>query len=556
MSVTLHNPILPGFYPDPSICRVGDDYYLVTSSFSFFPGVPLFHSKDLAHWEQIGHVLDRPKQLPLAPYDLGLGIFAPTIRYHEDMFYCITTNASFGGNFIVTSSDPAGDWSDPHWIEGAEGIDPSLFWDEDGTAYYTGASEFDTRNGMRPYIWLSEIDLTRFELVGEKHLLWGGALADPAWTEAPHLYKKNGWYYLLAAEGGTEHFHSEIVARSRSVTGPYESFRGNPILTQRHLGVSADITNAGHGDLIECQDGSWYMVFLASRPYGGYHKNLGRETFIAPVSWEEDWPVVSPGTGRVLMSYEGPNLPLFSVPSVSEFDDFDEPSLRSYFNTLGTPEEDTCKLEDGCLQLRLYERRMGYDMAGRDAFKASPTPLPMGFLGRRQQHMSFTAKTRLLFCPQEGESAGITVLQHDYQQLRLEMTCVLEKGTVLRAFKCYKSLEPTLINHPDRGEYKEELLGEVKWEEQEAILCIRATLQDFTLSGETSKGEEILLARTDGGFLGSETAGGYIGAYIGMFAYRDPCLVLDRERNGSNKAEEETKEKRYASFAWFSYQGQ
>ncbi len=158
MSITLRNPLLPGFYPYLSICRVEDDFYMVTSSFSFFPGVPIFHSRDLAHWEQIGHVLDCPGQLPLNPYHISGGIFAPTIRFHEGIFYMITTNVSSKGNFIVTASDPAGPWSDPHWIEGAGGIDPSLFWDDDGKAYYTGTWPVMPGSGDREMIWLSEID--------------------------------------------------------------------------------------------------------------------------------------------------------------------------------------------------------------------------------------------------------------------------------------------------------------------------------------------------------------------------------------------------------------
>lgn len=166
MSYEIKNPLLPGFYPDPSIVRVEDDFYMVTSSFSFYPGVPVFHSRDLAHWEQIGHVLDRPSQLPLGADWISGGIFAPTIRYHEGLFYMITTNVDHGGNFIVTAQDPAGPWSEPHWIEGAEGIDPSLFWDEDGTAYYTGTSSGEDMRHNK--IWISRIDLTDFRLVGEK----------------------------------------------------------------------------------------------------------------------------------------------------------------------------------------------------------------------------------------------------------------------------------------------------------------------------------------------------------------------------------------------------
>lgn len=540
MSVLLKNPILPGGYPDPSICRKGDDFYLVASSFSYFPGVPIFHSRDLAHWEQIGHVLDRPGQLALAPFDMGRGIFAPTIRYHGGTFYVITTNASSKGNFIVTAQNPEGPWSDPHWIEGAEGIDPSLFWDEDGKAYYTGATEIETEDGKKPMIWLSEIDLTDFKLVGKKEFVWGGSLSEPAWPEAPHLYKKDGYYYLMIAEGGTEHFHSETIARSKQVRGPYSAYQGNPILTQRHLGMEAAIANAGHGDLVECQDGSFYMVFLASRPYGGYHKNLGRETFIAPVKWEEGWPVVSPGTGSIQFTYEGPDLPEFQVPAWQPIkEDFDRKELDFCWNYLGTPDADTCVVEDGFLKIRLCDKCMGYHMKGRTGFFEPVKAQALGFLGRRQQHKSFTASTRLCFKPKDKQTAGMTVLQHDYQQLRMEMGTNNKGETHLRAFKCYRSLEISLAGVFDRGEYTEELLKEIPWDEEEVIFTVRAKGQDFALSAENTKGEEILLARADGGFLGSETAGGYVGAYIGMFA----------SGNGRDYQE-------YAAFDWFVYKGE
>lgn len=539
MSVTLQNPLLPGFYPDPSICRVGDDFYMVTSSFSYYPGVPIFHSRDLAHWEQIGHVLDRPEQLLLDPYAISGGIFAPTIRYHEGLFYMITTNVNHGGNFIVTAERPEGPWSDPHWIAGAEGIDPSLFWDDDGRAYYTGTCGGGP--GERQMIWLSEIDLVKFELVGEKTKIWGGAMENAAWPEAPHLYKVNGYYYLMIAEGGTEHFHSETIARAKQITGPYESYRGNPILTQRHLGMKAAIANTGHADLVELQDGSWYIVFLASRPYGGYHKNLGRETFIAPVVWEEGWPIVSPGTGRIEFTYEGPDLPAFAVKSIPEKDDFDGERLGYQWNFLGTPDTHTYRLEDGCLKLKLYDKSMGQGMVakGADARAVRHEPQSTGFLGRRQQHMSFEARAKLCFTPQERQTAGMVVLQNDYQQLRVEVGLNGEGSQVARAVSGYTSKDASLLHKDMVGEYREELLGEILWEQTKTELVIRADGQDFTLAVAGEDGQEQILAgQIDGSFLGSETAGGFVGAYVGMFA------------SGNGTAYDE-----YASFEWFSYCG-
>lgn len=540
MSITLQNPLLPGFYPDPSICRVEDDFYMVTSSFSYYPGVPIFHSRDLAHWEQIGHVLDRPEQLPADPYAISGGIFAPTIRYHEGLFYMITTNVNHGGNFIVTAEKAEGPWSEPHWIEGAEGIDPSLFWDDDGRAYYTGTCM--TKPGEKQMIWLSEIDLEKFVLVGEKTKIWGGAMENAAWPEAPHMYKVNGYYYLMIAEGGTEHFHSETITRAEKITGPYESYRGNPILTQRHLGMKADIANTGHADLVELKDGSWYIVFLASRPYGGYHKNLGRETFIAPVEWEEGWPIVSPGTGRIEFTYPGPDLPEFKTAPVPEKDDFDGDKLAYCWNFLGTPDENTCKLEDGFLKLKLYDKCMGQGMVDKKSgFGFSRhDPQSIGFLGRRQQHMSFMAKAKLCFVPREKQTAGLVVLQNDYQQLRVEVGLNEEVGQVARAICGFGSKDVALLHKVDTGEYREELLAEIPWKQAEVILVIRARGQDFTLAVEDADGQEsVLVEKVDGGFLGSETAGGFVGAYIGMFA----------SGNGTDYEE-------YASFDWFVYRGE
>lgn len=207
-------------------------------------------------------------------------------------------------------------------------------------------------------IWLSEIDLDNFKLIGEKTKIWGGAFEDAYYPEGPHLYRIGNYYYLMIAEGGTEHFHSETIARSKNLRGPYKGYRGNPILTQRNLGTQAVVANTGHADLVELKDGSWYMVYLASRPYDGYYKILGRETFIAPVEWENGWPVVSPGTGKIEFVYQGPELPECEIKKVSEKDEFTNSSLEYYWNYLGTPEENTAIIKDGCLNIRLCKNSL------------------------------------------------------------------------------------------------------------------------------------------------------------------------------------------------------
>lgn len=254
MPRTFRNPILPGFYPDPSICRVGEDYYLVTSTFEYFPGLPIFHSRDLVHWRQIGHVLDRPSQLNLDGILASRGLYAPTIRYHEGVFYVIntfvgshydtlTSLADHEGNFIVTSTDPAGPWSEPYWLDGAPGIDPSLFFDDDDRVWYTG-NRVPPQGGDYPHhkeIWLQELDLETMQLTGPTYSPWDGAVKGNLEAEAPHLYKVGSFYYLLVAEAGTEHNHAVTIARSKSITGPYTGNPRNPILTHRHLGYDYPI---------------------------------------------------------------------------------------------------------------------------------------------------------------------------------------------------------------------------------------------------------------------------------------------------------------------------
>lgn len=492
----LQNPILPGFYPDPSICRVGDDFYMVTSSFSYFPGVPVFHSRDLVSWEQIGHCLDRPEQLPLDWQYISGGVYAPTIRWHDGLFYMVTTNVSHGGNFFVTAVDPAGPWSDPVYIKGAPGIDPTIFWDDDGTVWMTATTDWQEQ---RPGVWIARLDLDTGCIQGERTQVWQGALVN-AWSpEAPHIYKKDGWYYLMIAEGGTEDYHAVTIARSREILGPYEGYPGNPILTHRHLGLDYPICNVGHGDLVQLQDGSWYMVALASRLYGGYHKNMGRETFIAPVDWSGEWPVVSPGTGRVEWTYPAPNLPAHPFPQ-PDSDDF----RALCWNTLGTPGADTYTVDGGVLTLRSPRDWLVPDDLPREA---APNGCP-GFYARRQQHMTFTAEVTVRV-PERGE-AGLMLLQNGFNHLRVSVARTAE-GVRVQAVRSEKCGKPDYLNP---REYPREVT--VLWQggdtADEVTLGIAARGQEHRL---TVNGQAVAVA--DGGFLGSETAGGFVGAYVGCF---------------------------------------
>ncbi len=292
------NPIIPGYSPDPSICRVGDDFYLVNSSFEFFPGVPIYHSTNLVNWELIGHVLDRESQLPLEGCRNSGGIYAPTIRYHEGRFYMITTNVTDKGNFVVHSDNPKGPWSEPAWIDQG-GIDPSLFWDEDGTCYYCSTGTIDGVRGIVGFV----INPDTGEILSEKKIIGTGC--GGMCTEGPHVYKRNGWYYLMTAEGGTEYGHREAIGRSKSFWGPYENCPDRQILSHRER-KRHEIQATGHADLVEDENGNWWAVFLGIRNFSkALLHNLGRETFLAPVTWKEDgWPVIG-NDGLVELWMEG-----------------------------------------------------------------------------------------------------------------------------------------------------------------------------------------------------------------------------------------------------------
>lgn len=519
MNKTYQNPVLPGFYPDPSVCRVGDDYYLVTSTFEYFPGLPIFHSRDLVNWRQIGHVLDRPSQLPLDGIAPSAGLYAPTIRYHEGMFYVINTlmnGLQESGNFIVTAVDPAGPWSEPYWLEDAPGIDPSLFFDDDGRCWYTGNRvplNGEDFVGHRE-IWLQELDLTTMQLTGERFGLWDGAVKGGVHAEAPHLYKINGLYYLMIAEGGTSHDHAVTIARSQSIAGPYEANPRNPILTHRHLGLGYPIVGTGHAELVETQTGEWWLFLLAMRPYDGYFYNLGRETFLTPVSWEDGWPLVSPGMGRVELEHAVPNLPQQTWPAPPACDQFEGDSLAYYWNFLRTPREDFYSLSarPGHLRLRLRPQRL--------VERANPS-----FVGRRQRHIDFVARTCIEFVPQSvHETAGLVLLQNDRFHYRF-VVGLGENGRFLRLVKCEKGVESILAEQPvdsNRLYLKVEAVGQA---------------YSFFAATEPEMWQEVA-GGVDGRILSTPIAGGFVGAYMGMYA----------SSNGHTS-------QNTADFAWFEYVG-
>jgi alpha-N-arabinofuranosidase len=407
------NPILAGYYPDPSLCRVGEDYYLVNSSFAHFPGLPLFHSRDLVNWRQLGHVIDRPTQLRYDGLGTSRGLFAPALSHHGGTFYLVCTMIGAGGNFLVTATDPAGPWSDPIWL-GFDGIDPSLFFAADGRAWLVNnGPPPDNRplyDGHRA-IWIQEFDPVARQLVGPRSIIVNGGVdlaRKPVWIEGPHLFERDGWYYLTCAEGGTSTQHSQVVFRSRSPLGPFVPWDRNPILTQRDLDGAAPhaITCTGHADLELGPDGQWWAVFLACRPYAPDTWATGRETFLLPVRWTDDgWPQILPPGQRVPYIVPAPRgASVAAAPAAplngnfTWHDDFAGPTLSPLWIMLRAPHEPWSRLERG----RLLLTPRAELLSGR----GNPS-----FHGRRLQHSRFTASTVLHPPATPGTSAGLALVQ-------------------------------------------------------------------------------------------------------------------------------------------------
>ena len=384
---TLRNPVIAGFHPDPSVCRVDSDFYLVNSSFQYFPGVPLYHSRDLVNWELVGNVLTRDSQLPLRGASSWLGIYAPTIRYHEGTYYMITTNVGNGGNFLVTATDPRGPWSEPVWLQ-QQGIDPSL-WFEDGRCYMVSNPDNT--------IMLCEIDPATGQQLTDSRPLWRGT--GGRYPEGPHLYKKDGYYYLLISEGGTELAHRLTVARSRHIEGPYEPNPQNPLLTNCSMaGQGMQIQGTGHGDLVQAADGTWWLVLLAYRNFGGSYHHLGRETCLVPVEWPEGgWPVVNGGQPvDTLMQVR--TLPAVPVARPLARTLFNSTPLGPEWVYIQNPVAGNYRQEGGRLWLT----------ANQQGLTANEQPT---FVGRRQESAAFCMETSVAVAEGRG---GLTVYQiHD-----------------------------------------------------------------------------------------------------------------------------------------------
>ncbi|MBN2766012.1 MAG: glycoside hydrolase family 43 protein [Paludibacteraceae bacterium] len=507
-----YNPILQGCYPDPSITRKGDDYFLVTSTFAMFPGVPIFHSKDLVNWKQIGHVLDRKSQLKVFDTGISAGVYAPTIRYNKfnSTFYMITTQfAGDFGNIIVKTKDPFAGWSDPIKLN-FEGIDPSIFFDEDGKAYVVHNDAPDRGkelyNGHRVIkVW--EYDLEKDQVIAgtDKMVVDGGVdrSKKPIWIEAPHIYKRNGKYYLMCAEGGTGGWHSEVIFISDSPKGPYVPAPSNPILTQRHF--PADRANkvdwAGHADLVEGPDGKFYGVFLAVRPNEKQRVNTGRETFILPVDWSGTFPVFENGLV--------PMEPKLKMPKGVEnktgkdgflpngnftFADNFTAAIPDYrWIGLRGPREDFISITKNGLAIQPFAVNIK---------EVKPTST----LFYRQQHNSFTATTTLQFIPKsEKELAGIICLQSE------KFNYVF--GITQKDKDFYILLERT-----EKGQSK--IIASQKIDLKSTVsLQVKADGDNYSFSYSLNGIDFVNLGGTvSGDILSTNVAGGFTGAMIGLYA--------------------------------------
>lgn len=479
------NPIIPGFNPDPSICRAGDDFYLVTSSFEYFPGLPIYHSKDLVNWEQIGHCLTRASQLPLQKVPSSGGLFAPSLRYHEGVFYVICTNVSAGGNFYCTATDPAGSWSEPIWID-IKSIDPDIFWDEDGKTYFVTQGD----EGIR----VTEFDIKTGKVLAPERLVWGGI--GGRFPEAPHIYKKDGFYYLLLGEGGTEYMHSATIGRSKNIYGPYESCPLNPILTHANRrGQSNPIQGVGHADLIQAKDGSWWMVFLGFRVthQWAYYHILGRETYLAPVDWVKGgWPQVN-GNGTVSLHMEVPTLPLHPFEKAPVRTQFDGDKLGFEWQYLRNPINENYSLTEKKGQLRISTSP--YTLNETEA---------VSMICRRQTEHDFEATTLLEFdSSNDNEEAGMTLIQNNTHHYDL----LLKKSG--------KQTVVQLRVHVGSLSY---IAGEEIVTGNQILLRIKGTPMQYTFYFADPKQQEYKeLGRLDTRYLSTEVAGGFTGVMIGLY---------------------------------------
>ncbi|WP_339900170.1 glycoside hydrolase family 43 protein [uncultured Gilvimarinus sp.] len=498
------NPIISGYAPDPTVARVGDDYYVVTSSFTHFPGLPIYHSKDLVNWTQIDNAIDRPDQFDFSGLNVSRGIFAPDLSYHDGTYYLTSTCVDCKGNFVMTADKPTGPWSDPHWL-GFQGIDPSIYWADDGKAYIlnNGAPNEEPRYDGHRAIWIQEFDWKNLKMVGERKQLINGGVditEQPVWIEGPHIIKRNGYYYITAAEGGTSIQHSQTIFRADDVWGPYKPADHNPILTQRDLDFEREdpIIAAGHAKFVQLPNGDWWATFLAIRPYDHDMFNIGRETFLLPVRWENDWPYMLPQGERIPFAMQKPALPEQPQPDVpnsgdfSYTDDFEGDALSVSWMGIRDPQDDFYQVANGALSLSCR--------GGLGNLEAVPS-----FMGRRQQHHIADVSTTVTFDPAaEGEMAGLAAVQNDRYLMFLGVTQLDGKKQVA-LYRRNGSTEDELIDAQPVSSSEEVTLS---------LAFDAGQMQaHYTVNGK----QHTLAEGVDATILSTNVTGGFVGTLIGPY---------------------------------------
>ncbi len=507
------NPIISGYAPDPTVTRVGDDYYVVTSSFTHFPGLPIYHSKDLVNWTQVANAIDRPEQFDFSGLEVSRGIFAPDISYHDGTYYLTSTCVDCGGNFVMTADQPTGRWSDPHWL-GFEGIDPSIHWDDNGKAYIlnNGAPNEEPRYDGHRAIWIQEFDWQNLTMTGERKQLINGGVdisEEPVWIEGPHIIQRNGYYYISAAEGGTSVHHSQTIFRSDNVLGPYKPADHNPILTQRDLDYEREnpIIAAGHAKFVQIPNGDWWATFLAIRPYDNDMFNIGRETFLLPVRWENDWPYILPRGERIPFALEKPELPEQPEPTPPNSGNFgythqfDGDELALGWMGIRDPVSSFYELEDGALVMSCQGHLGNLD--------GVPS-----FLGKRQQHHIATVSTTLSFDPStEGAMAGIAAVQNDEHLIFLGIT-QLDGEDKVALYRREGSNENKLIGSASLPGFQN---SQNSQDSQNITLSLAFNGGEMNAYYEVNGEQHTLAEAVDATNLSTNVAGGFVGTLIGPY---------------------------------------
>lgn len=513
MSYRIINPVLAGFYPAPSVCVSGGKLFMVTESFTYFPGLPLFTSKNGVGWNQLGNIISSGAQLDMSGQGIDKRLMSPTLRFDSSFsekgrFYCVANQPGGLGIFLCFSDEPASWWSNPVHIDGAHGYDPSIFFDDDGTVWYCGVREAteDKFYESQSEVYLQRIDLESARLYGEQKIILKSDSRRTGWIEGPHIFKKDGIYYLLYSEGGLGLNHGISIARSEKICEDWEIREINPIFTHRNMGLQSKIVSVGHGDMYCDKDGRWWIALCACRPYGDkLHRfiNMDRETFIVPVRWEEGWPVIAPETGKIENAYSlsggvvkrsDDDADAVIMPVV---DDFNENEIKPYWLTNRAFCDNLIRWDEVSGMLRLY---------GGAPIQSEEN---LAMIVRRQTSFCYEACTQLTcHFANQGDCAGIICYQNEKCNLRLQYKYL---GMVI-AIQFIRSIDG------NEEVVKEEIIGGGT-NEYSGIFRIVAEKQLLKFEfGADERSMSIFASDVDSSFLSPDKSGGHSGVTVGMFA--------------------------------------